>query len=278
MRTLVLLLVAATLAGCGFRTTPARGNALELPEEGFDWAPWTSVLAEHVGEDGEVAWSALAANDQGLRDLAETLATAGPKTTPERFPTEADELAYFINAYNVLIALGVVHHWPITSVHDVSHWLSPRRGFGFFYAQRFVLDGRDLNLYGLENEILIEGYEDARVHAAINCASASCPRLRPAAFTGDALDAQLDEASREFASRPPFVEVDADAREVRLSMIFQWYADDFERDAERLGYDAHVLPWIAHYAEDEVATAIRRAHEEDWAIAWVPYDWSLNGR
>jgi len=279
LASLVLTLVIAALAtGCGFRTTPANGTALDLPEEGFDWAPWTEILAAHVDETGVVDWSGLATDDTDLRNLAETLATAGPKTTPERFATEDDELAYFINAYNILIALGVVHHWPIASVHDVSHWLSPRRGFGFFYAQRFVLDGRDLNLYGLENQIIIKEYEDARIHAAINCASASCPMLRAEAYTGADLDAQLDEASRVFASEAPHVRVDTDAETVELSMIYQWYAEDFERDAVELGQDADVLAWIAHYATDEVAADVERARAGDWTVSYVTYDWALNGR
>lgn len=278
MRLLATVVLTSLLVGCGFRTTPARGTQLELPDEGFDWSVWTEILAEHVDDDGAVDWSGIVADDDGVRNLAETLATVGPKTTPERFPTEDAELAYFINAYNVLIALGVVHHWPITSVHDVTHWLSPRRGFGFFYAQRFVLDGRDLNLYGLENEILIKEYEDARIHAAINCASAGCPRLLPEAYTADALDDQLDAASREFASEAPHVVADASTRTVTLSMIYRWYSDDFERDAESLGYDADVLAWIAHYATDEVAEQLRTAREEGWTVEYRAYDWALNGR
>jgi hypothetical protein len=277
MRLFFAVLSCALLWGCGFHTVDPHGQQLELPDEGFDWSPWSDLLSAHVSDNGLVDWSALAADDEALRDIAETLATVGPETTPNRFPTDDDELAYFINAYNILTALGVVHHWPIASVHDVSHPMIPRRGFGFFYAQRFVLDGREVSLYELENAILIDQYEDARIHAAINCASASCPRLRPTAFTGAQLNAQLDAASREFASQRPHVVVHRESRTIRLSMIYRWYADDFERDARALGGRGDVLAWIMHVADDEMADSIHRAIDESWSIEWTEYDWSLNG-
>ena len=41
-----------------------------------------------------------------------------------------------------------------------------------------------MNLYDLENKI-IRGYGDGRIHAAINCASNSCPMLENKAFDAD---------------------------------------------------------------------------------------------
>ncbi len=86
-----------------------------------------------------------------LKRFAATLAEVGPTTTPDRFPTEEDRLAYYINAYNALTLLGVVDNWPISSVQDVRGWLDPRPGFGFFYGLRFFLDGDKITLYDLEN-------------------------------------------------------------------------------------------------------------------------------
>ena len=53
----------------------------------------------------------------------------------------------------------------------------------FFISLHFEVAGYErvgrggLNLFDLENS-LIRSYGDARIHAAINCASASCPRIR----------------------------------------------------------------------------------------------------
>ena len=54
------------------------------------------------------------------------------------------------------------------------------------------LDGGGINLYALEHRILRREFPDARIHAAINCASGSCPTLQPRAFRPESLDAQLD--------------------------------------------------------------------------------------
>ena len=187
------------------------------------------------------------------------MSIAGPRSTPERFRTEPERLAYYLNAYNALVLFAVIDNWPIESVHDVHGWLDPRKGFGFFYGLQMPLDG--------ENEV-IRGFKDARIHAAINCASKSCPALAPYAFEPAILDAQLDEVTRAFCSTAPHVGIDESTKQIQLSAIFDWY--------RRLGRPATALDFIETFATPEMAAALSRARSADFEVVFQPYDWTLN--
>jgi hypothetical protein len=263
-----------TVKALGLRSVAVRAEPFEQPAEGFDYAWWNEALGRWV-QPGGVKYDAVRAEAGELRRFIATLGTMGPRATPERFTTEPQRLAYYINAYNALVLFAVVDNWPIDSVHDVRGWLDPRAGFGFFYGLRFPLDGRSINLYDLENEV-IRGFIDARIHAAINCASKSCPALMPYAFVPARLDDQLDAVTRDFCSNSPHVRVDDEAEEIQLSAIFEWYQTDFEEHARRLGRPATIVDFILAFAAPGVAAEVERARNEDFDVVFQPYHWGLN--
>lgn len=263
-----------TVKALGLRTVRVDAAPLEQPRRGFDYAWWNAALERWV-RDGLVDYDAVRADEHDLRRFVATLRTIGPRTTPDRFTTRPAQLAYYINAYNALALLGVVDNWPITSVQDVRGWLNPRAGFGFFYGLHFRLDGRDVNLYELENEV-IRGFLDARIHAAINCASKSCPRLASHAFEGPDLDQQLDDAMTNFCSLDQHVRIDTEERKILLSAIFDWYRPDFEEHARRLGRPATIVDFIMAFATPDVAAALARARDQEYEVTFLPYDWTLN--
>lgn len=263
-----------TIKALGMRSVGVDGEPFPQAVGGFDYSWWNASLGRWV-QPGGVDYDAVRAEELELRRFIATLGTIGPRVTPERFTTDAERLSYFINAYNALVLFGVVDNWPIDTVHDVHGWLDPRAGFGFFYGLRFPLDGEEINLYDLENE-RIRGFVDARIHAAINCASKSCPALMPFAFEPAQLDAQLDAVTRAFCSSPVHVRVDDEAGEIQLSAIFDWYKPDFEEHARRLGRPATIEDFILAFATPTVAADFDRARGAEFDVVFLPYDWGLN--
>ena len=110
---------------------------------------------------------------------------------------------------------------------------------------------KKLSLNDVEHKILREQHKDARLHAAINCASYSCPPLRNEAFTADKLDAQLEEQMRKFVNDPKRNRIDFAKGRLRLSKIFDWFKKDFERDAKS------VKEYFVRYAPKDQADRIR---------------------
>jgi len=268
-------LAAASACGAiGMRTIEAGTEPPPFTAPGFPHDLLDGVLRKVVGPTG-VDYPALVRDSSALRAYCALLAVAGPATAPERFPSAGHRLAYYLNAYNAFVLLGVVEHWPIESVREVRAALAPGGGFGFFYGLRFRLDGHEINLHDLENEILRMRFDDARIHAAINCASISCPRLRRAAWSAATLESELDAATLELTSDPRHVRFDHEAKVVHLSALYDWYREDFERHAERAGRAPAVLAFIALFGGEESAAAAARAG--GYELRTMDYDWRLNG-
>lgn len=230
---------------------------------------WGEVLSAHVHE-GRVDYEALSESPEDLERVVATFAAVGPSITPLRFRTIEARLAYYLNAYNALVLHAVVENWPIESVRDVHGPVEPERGFGFFWARFFEVDGHWTNLYYLEHDVLRTEFADARIHAALVCASRGCPALQDEPYTEARVDAQLERASHAFCAHAVRVE---DERIV-LNPIFEWYREDFERDARRGEWgDGQLLDYVEHYAPDaDIAGARARGAR----VVFSDYDWSLN--
>lgn len=275
-RTRFVLLAAVTFLSAlalvtprllGFHTVPLpRG-----PEVPYALEDWSSALEVAVRPEG-IDYPALRDRRDPLLRFVKAMSTHGPETAPEAFPTRPDRLAYFLNAYNALVLYAVIVHQPPNSVQEVHGLIEPTGGFGFFYAQGFELDGARSNLYDLENTV-IRTLGDARIHAALNCASASCPPLAAHPFSAARLDAELDRAARAWVALPDHVRIEPEA--LALSAIFDWYAEDFEAHARDLG-GTTLLDWVEHYLDGERLAAFRAAREDGRPVRFMRYDWNLN--
>jgi hypothetical protein len=218
----------------------------------IDWSAWDRMLRAHV-VDGSVDYDAIAA-DPSFPAVVDAIAAADVSDQPRQV-----QLAFHINAYNVLAVRGIL---------DGS---SPRSAFGklrYFFRDKYLVAGEELSLHAYEHQRILP-LGEPRVHFAINCASASCPELRSEAYRPSALDAQLDDAARQFINDPTRNVFHLEDGRARLSKIFKWFRDDFEAAAGDV--QRYLAPFVDH---PEVAAALR---ERRLKIRYLPYDWSLNG-
>lgn len=174
-------------------------------------------------------------------------------------------LAFWINAYNILTLDLVRKHYPVPSIHDVGSLFSP-----VWERPVATIEGRVITLDTIEHAIL-RPMGEPRIHAAIVCASKSCPPLRRAPFRPETLDADLDEAVRRFLANPAKgVAIDRDARAIRVSKIFDWFEEDFAAQGG-------VRTWLAAHLPAPDAEWLR-GPGRDARLRYFDYDWSLNGR
>lgn len=261
------------LLGYRLQTPPALGLAPPQPGA-FPHGELEALLLAHVDEQGRVDYPGLHQERAALERYVAQLAAWSPRSHPALFPSRAHAMAYDINAYNALVLWGVLLRWPLGSVQEVppGGLIEIKPGQGFFYSQRFVLGGEEINLYDLEHRVL-RPYGDARIHAAINCASASCPQLQRRVFTPEGLEAQLAQAMAQMVSQDKHLEVDERARVVRASAIFDWFEEDFVAHAPSLlEYWAQVAP------PGPRREALERARRQGYAVQFKVYDWTINAR
>lgn len=244
------------------------------------------VLKQFVDGEGRVDYAALKADPLHLERYYYLLSRYSPDSHPLYFPTAADRLAYWVNAYNAAVLAAVIRHYPIASVTDVAppvpfRFVLPRLA-GFFVFQWMELGGRGWSLYGLENRVIRKRIDDPRVHFVLSCASMGCPRLHRHPLVAAHLDEDLERASREFLGAERNVRIDAEARTIYLSEIFDWYEKDFLRSVKREDAtqkeptEPTLLRYLVRHASADTAAALERA--AGYEVRFMPYDWRLNDR
>ena len=182
---------------------------------------------------------------------------------PESIEGRRAKLAFWINAYNILTIDLVQKHWPLDSIKDIGSFFRPvwNREAGRIAGEPYSLDQ-------IEHEI-IRPMGEPRIHAAIVCASISCPDLRREPFVASRLSEQLDDSLRTFLGRSDKgMKLDRARDELSLSKIFDWFGEDFEPQG---GVVAYLLPYFE--ADDREYIQARGGAID---IEYLPYDWNVN--
>jgi hypothetical protein len=229
--------------------------ASPLRAASFDHRAWGELLERYVDAEGRVAYRELAATDGGTLDrYLGALAAARPEGWPR-----ADQLAFWLNAYNAVIVKAVLEGYSAESI------LSRYR---LFSRCTRPVAGPPRTPDEIEKRV-IHAFGDSRMHFALVCASSSCPKLRRRAWTGETLDADLDEEARRFVRDPSRNEIRAGAATLKLSKIFDWYRDDFG------GGDETVRAYVARYLDEPER---RWLEERRPGLEYVEYDWTMNAQ
>jgi len=236
------------------------------------------LLATWVNAEGYVDYEGWHRSPEAMADLDSYLAAVSaysPESTPERFPSRNDALAYWLFAYNAYVMRSVLVNWPLDSVTDLKAPIEVVKGMGFFYRLRYRFGGNAYSLYKVENDIIRKQYKDPRIHFVLNCGSESCPVIRPELPTGDALEVMLSEAATEFVNDPVNVFVDHDAKTIYLSAIFKWYEDDYLNWLRANGRPANdLIDYVRPIAVDSLASDLAKA--ENYAVKYRDFDWTVN--
>ena len=277
----LVALVALLVVNMPERVIVVDGDEYELPIAGFPHERFESLLERFVSADGYVdyaGWHGDAESRRRLNAYLAAVAKLSPVNAPDRFPTEPDTLAYWMYAYNAYVVWSVLDKWPLESVTEVTAPLEIVRGLGFFYRRTFSFGGKFMSLYHVENEIIRKQYRDPQIHFVLNCGSESCPALRPELPAGEDLQRFLERSTRDFLGDPKHVEIDHDARRIRLSAIFKMYKSDFVDDlrAQGLPSDRGPVAWVEAIAPEGIREELVRAR--DYVVDYKNFDWALNSQ
>jgi len=213
----------------------------------------TQVLSDHVSQ-GAVDYPAIKTDERFAQYLA-MLQRADPSTIKET----NDRLAFWINAYNAFTIKLVNDHYPVKSIRDIT-----RGDAGPWDIQGINIGRASYSLNQIEHEIIRKEFDEPRIHFALVCAAVSCPPLRKEAYTGDRLDAQLEDNARVFLVDSTKNRYDKDSQTLFLSELFSWYGDDFvKKHGSAVTYVLRVL-------------GLDRTTPN--ATKYLPYNWNLNRR
>ena len=242
----------------------------------FDQSAWDALLKKHVtslrnGQATQVDYAGFSADRGQLKQYLAGVSGIAPAEF-ERWDRPS-QLAFLINAYNAFTVELVLTGYPdIASIKDLGAFLrSP-------WKKRFIpLLGETRSLDDIEHGLIREAghYAEPRIHFAVNCASVGCPALRPEAYVGERLEAQLEDAARSFLSDRTRNRLDGNA--LKVSSIFKWYRGDFEKGWH--GAD-NLAGFFVLYRQplDLDDGAVNRLKAGKMEIDFLDYDWRLNSK
>lgn len=244
-----------------------------------DYAALTALLGKHVQWNAKgTASSVDYAGFSGDRaEFSKVLAELSSVTQAEFDSFSRDQqLAFLINAYNAFTIELILSKYPdLESIKDLGGLFT-----GSPWSKEFFsLLGAKRTLDWIEHE-QIRGsgrFKEPRIHFVVNCASIGCPALRPEAVTAASLEATLEDSTRRFFSDRTRNYYDADAKELRVTKLLDWYEDDFTKGD--LGVRS-VRAFLARYAEqlsDDPAVQ-EQIRQQQLDYDFTDYDWSLNKR
>lgn len=236
-----------------------------------------ALKVEVIGAEGRVDYEKLRTS----ATFAELERTSGllHHVDPEQLVDDDARIAFWVNVYNVLAIHGVLATGVRESVMEMP---------SFFGVVAYRVGDFVLTLDEIENGILRRNaphpatksrlfddddprlalcpdHVDPRIHAALVCASTSCPPV--AFYEASQLGEQLDLAADNYVSSD--VEVDDAAKAVRLPITFRYYESDF-------GRRAGVQLFLLKHAAGPQRQALRAAFDAEYAFDYHRYDWSLN--
>ncbi|MEP6513224.1 MAG: DUF547 domain-containing protein [Parafilimonas sp.] len=176
---------------------------------------------------------------------------------PQSTWSENEQKAYWINAYNAFTVSLIIQHYPVKSIKDIGGSIYK---INTPWDIKFInIGGKKYDLNNIEHSILRKNYDDPRIHFALVCASVSCPKLRNEAYTSAKLNAQLEDAGRDFLNDKSKNRISADKAE--LSKYFSWYKADFTKSTS-------LAEFLNRYSDVKL-----NANAD---IDFLNYDWSLN--
>lgn len=238
---------------------------------------YAKLLKEYV-KDGVVDYAGLKKQEAEVDRYLKLLEAVKPRELSRN-----EQLAFYINAYNINAIKIVLTGYPgLHSIKDMGSILGSVWG-----KKVFTIDGKPVSLDDIESKARGPGFHDPRVHFAINCASQSCPPLRPEPYEGDSLDRRLDSSAAAFINNPRSNYLKGNT--LNLSKIFDWYSGDFKNwflasqagksKTALFGADSRgaVLTFIMKYANPDLKKKLAKL-AANIEIEYLPYDWSLDGK
>jgi hypothetical protein len=270
--TIVGLLLAATAISTG-----AAAN------REFHYDDYAAVLSEFVDDGGLVDYAALEDGREGLDAYAGALAKLD-RAVYEGW-SEEEKIAFWINAYNGLTLVLIIDHYPIKSSR-LRSVVFPKNSImqipGRWTKVTFEVMGEPMTLDAIEHKVLRTQFDEPRIHVALVCAALSCPELRNEPFVAERLDEQLDDQAAEFLANDRKLVIDRERGVVRLSAIFDWFAEDFvgrygsgDPPGKRSEKTQAVINFVSRYVSEGDREYLAT---DDYRIKHLDYDWTLNER
>lgn len=239
-------------------TSAPHSTARAVATAPVDHSTFDKLLKKYVNAQGLVNYKGWKTDQAAFNQYLQFLS----KNPPAATWSKAEQMAYWINAYNAYTIRLVLDHYPLQSIKDIGTKIQIPFVTTPWASKFFSIGGTKMSLDNIEHGTLRKKFNDPRIHFALVCASISCPRLRNEAYTAAKLDSQLEDQGRDFL-RDPTKNKPGKAT-AQLSKYFDWYKGDWTENGQT------VASWVNKYATTKMDNSTQ--------ISYLDYNWNLNAQ
>lgn len=202
---------------------------------------WDELLKAHVTPKGGVDYAGFAKDRAKLVDFILTYKNAAPAKW-----NDLQKKAAYINLYNASMILHILNYAAKKKIAidsqefiDIEINKIKIEGGNIWDGHAKIdLAGQKLNQDNIEHdllrgqasgdwEIMKVSKLDPRLHAAVNCAAISCPRVRELSYRPENVDKMLDENMKEYINSEEQFHKISDSK-MKANQIIYWYYGDFD--------------------------------------------------
>ncbi|MGK2859061.1 MAG: DUF547 domain-containing protein [Thermoanaerobaculia bacterium] len=249
-RTLAICAVLAAMALPGLAAEP-------------DYSAWNGLLEKYYSPQYGMDYDGIRKSDFAtLKKLVDDFS----KVDVSKLNRD-EQLAFWINLYNVSTVKLICDNYPTKSIRDLS--TDPIVRLNVFKKAIVPQGGKMMSLNDIENDKIRAGFKDPRIHFAINCAARSCPPMRPEAFQGARVQEQLDDQSRVFMNGPAGAKISRSGSKATMTVtkVMDWFDDDF------IDWGGGVVEFSKKYLSADKKAQLDGAKVK---VDHFDYDWNLN--
>ncbi len=187
----------------------------------------------------------------------------------EKFPVNSlkssnEKLSFWINVYNIMAVKIISDHYPVKSIQDIGTW------FDLVWNKNAgIVGGKAYSLNDIEHRILRK-MGDPRIHAAIVCASVSCPDLATFSYKPEDISEQLDNRFKDLlANKTKGFFVHQTEEVIYISQIFKWFKKDFQQAGG-------IINILNKYAPADKMEDLKHLESGKYSLRYFDFNWSLN--
>ena len=126
------------------------------------------------------------------------------------------EIAFWINAYNLLVIKNIIDNYPVKSVNFVTD----------FFDTKFAVANTDVTLNEIESK-LNDLLKDASIHFVLAKGTNGGSRLLNSAYIPETISYQMSMQVKSSVNKPGFFKLNKDTNSIELPTFFQTYKKDF---------------------------------------------------
>tara|TARA_B100001057_G_scaffold14186_2_gene13491 strand:- start:5120 stop:5962 length:843 start_codon:yes stop_codon:yes gene_type:complete len=172
-----------------------------------------------------------------------------------------EQYAYWLNFYNALAVRLILSRYLVLSIQDIQFGFSPFTNDAF-NEKLIGIRNEKFSLSDLRHKILLELFDDPRLHYGLCDAALGSPNIPIKPFTGDWVDRMLDGAALDFInhSKGLFIE----NGELVLSELFRKYSTEFGRD--KASHLSAIKNYIVPGTLKKIDTKMPVRYQFDWSL------------